>query len=178
MRGVRAVHARCVYRGDLVDPPTHPTVNCSWFPGVTPWRTLHRVRLQFHPRPFCGFLRASRSPTPDQLVIGSLRPSSPPPSSEGTCASSVRPQGMHLVHIARKGQPRHSRPGSDRGPFPFFELPPGRGSSMSLHRQVTGKQSPNIRPGVSAAILKEEFPPQKFPLPNPPPPVKCWWGTA
>ena len=81
-RVLYAVRARCVHWGDFVDLPTYSAVKCMCFQAVEgiALDILHCVLLQFHPCLFHGFLPASLSRTPDQMVIGCLPPSSPPPT--------------------------------------------------------------------------------------------------
>ena len=72
------MHTRCVYWGDFLDLPTYLTAKCMCFQavkGIT-IALLHCVPLQFHPCLFLGFLRASLSPTSNQMVIGCLPSSS------------------------------------------------------------------------------------------------------
>ena len=83
---------RCSCWGDFVDVPTPSTVKYMCFQTVegNAIALLHCVPLQCYSCLFHGFLRASLSPTPDEMVIGCLPPSSSRPSVGSTCASSNR----------------------------------------------------------------------------------------
>ena len=77
------VRAWCVYWGDFVHLPTCSTVKCICFQAVKGVAIAHTALCPLTISPLSlsmAFLRASLSPTSNQMVIGCLPPSSPPPN--------------------------------------------------------------------------------------------------
>ena len=82
-RRAHTVCARCMYQ---FQRPTHLFDNqVHVFPSCK--RDCQCLLIVYRPCVFHGFLRASLSPSPDQMVIGCLPLSSPPPSVGSTRAS-------------------------------------------------------------------------------------------